>query len=64
MKSMTDTLNTLLTQEQLAEFLQVPVRTIEGWRSRSYGPRFLRVGRHVRYRPGSIAAWLDEMGTR
>lgn len=61
---MTDTLNTLLTQEQLAEYLQVPARTVEGWRSRSYGPRFLRVGRHVRYQLGSVTAWLDEMGAR
>ncbi|MBB4667427.1 excisionase family DNA binding protein [Microbacterium marinum] len=49
----------LLTQTELAEYLQVPVRTIEDWRTRDYGPKFLRVGRRVRYRESDVDAWLD-----
>lgn len=49
----------LLTQKELAEYLQVPVRTIEDWRTREYGPKFLRVGRRVRYRESDVDAWLD-----
>lgn len=49
----------LLSQTELAEYLQVPVRTIEDWRTRSYGPRFIRVGRRVRYRETDVDSWLD-----
>jgi excisionase family DNA binding protein len=57
---MTTKMTTLLTQDQLADYLQIPVRTIEGWRFRQYGPRALRMGKHVRYRESDVQAWIDE----
>ena len=50
----------LLDQAQAAELLQVSPRTLEGWRCRGGGPRFVRVGRRVRYRLQDLRAWLDE----
>jgi len=50
----------LLDQAQAAELLQVSPRTLEGWRCRGGGPRFIRVGRRVRYRLQDLRAWLDE----
>ena len=50
----------LLDQTQAAELLQISPRTVEGWRSRGEGPRFVRVGRRVRYRLDDLRAWLDE----
>lgn len=39
----------LLTTEELAEYLQIPARTLEDWRHRDYGPKFARMGKRVRY---------------
>lgn len=48
----------LLTTDELAARLQVPTKTIRSWRRRGYGPRGIRVGRHVRYTPGAVSDWL------
>ena len=50
----------LLTINDLAQMLGVPVDTLYGWRHRGQGPRGYRVGRHVRYRQASVEAWLAE----
>lgn len=50
----------LLSQTQAAEFLTVQPRTLEGWRYRGDGPRFIRVGRYVRYRLRDLRVWLEE----
>jgi len=40
----------LLTSEQVAGQLQVPVETLRKWRYHRSGPTFLKIGRHVRYK--------------
>ena len=49
----------LLTVQELAEYLGVPVATLYQWRYRSEGPKGFRVGRHVRYRWSEIEAWVE-----
>jgi excisionase family DNA binding protein len=49
----------LLTIDELAYFLGVPVKTIYQWRYKGTGPTGLRVGRHVRYRQIDVDRWLD-----
>lgn len=49
----------LLTVEELAEYLGVPVATLYQWRYRREGPKGFRVGRHVRYRWSEIEAWVE-----
>jgi excisionase family DNA binding protein len=46
-----------LTPEDLAERLGIPLATLYGWNSKGTGPRYLRVGRHVRYREVDVIAW-------
>ena len=46
--------NHLLTPEQLAEMLHIPVRTLGHWRYVGRGPRYIRSGRHVRYDPDDV----------
>lgn len=48
----------LLTVEDLAEYLHVPVATIYAWRYRRQGPPGFRVGRHLRYRRADIEEWI------
>jgi excisionase family DNA binding protein len=50
----------LLSPEQLAEYLGVPLATIYRWRTRGAGPVGHKVGRHVRYRLRTVDAWLDQ----
>jgi excisionase family DNA binding protein len=49
----------LVSPDELAAELGIPVKTLAEWRSRRLGPVYLRVGRHVRYRREAIDAWLD-----
>lgn len=46
--------------ETLAEYLDVPVRSVYGWRTTGTGPRGAKVGKHVRYRRSEVDRWLDE----
>lgn len=48
-----------LTVLQLAEREQVPVETIYGWNRTGRGPKYLRLGRHVRYRLADVIAWEE-----
>jgi excisionase family DNA binding protein len=50
----------LLTQQQLADELEVSVRTLERWRQQGTGPAFIRVGRSPRYRRADLDPWLDQ----
>jgi excisionase family DNA binding protein len=50
----------LLSPEELASYLGVPLATVYRWRSRREGPLGMRVGRHVRYRLKDVERWLDE----
>lgn len=49
----------LLTVDELAFFLGVPVKTIYQWRYKGTGPIGVRVGRHVRYRQVDVDRWLN-----
>lgn len=48
----------LWTLEQTAEFLAIPVSTLYKLNHKRTGPRFFRVGRHCRYDPLDVQAWL------
>ncbi|TVL91939.1 excisionase [Streptomyces sp. SAJ15] len=45
--------------EDLAGYLGVPVKSVYGWNYKGTGPKFRKVGRHVRYRPEDVEAWLN-----
>lgn len=49
----------LLTEDQLSEAIAVPVKTLQRWRLTSDGPRYVKAGRAVRYRPEDVELWLD-----
>jgi excisionase family DNA binding protein len=52
-------LDELLSPQDLASYLGVPVTTLYTWRHRSQGPPGLRVGRHLRYRRRDVEAWVE-----
>jgi excisionase family DNA binding protein len=49
----------LMSVEEVADFLGVPVQSVRKWRYLGTGPTGLKVGRHVRYRRADLEKWLD-----
>lgn len=55
----------LLAPSDLANYLGIPEQTLANWRSTGQrGPRWYKVGRHVRYRMSDVNAWLDSEAAR
>ncbi len=52
-------LEKLLTVEDLAEYLGVPVATLYAWRYHCQGPLGFRVGKHLRYRRIDVEEWIE-----
>jgi predicted DNA-binding transcriptional regulator AlpA len=48
----------LVTAADLADELQIPEKTLAQWRYLGRGPKFLKLGAHVRYRRSDVDAWL------
>lgn len=48
----------LWTHQETAAFLSIPVATLHQLNYKGTGPRSYKVGRHRRYDPLDIAAWL------
>ena len=49
----------MLTPDEVSELLGVPYATLARWRLNGVGPKWYRLGRHVRYRPDEVAAWVE-----
>ncbi|MER6484115.1 helix-turn-helix domain-containing protein [Streptomyces virginiae] len=49
----------LATPPEIAEYCGVPLGTVYQWSSRGGGPKFIKVGRHLRARWSDVEAWLD-----
>ncbi|WP_275099522.1 helix-turn-helix transcriptional regulator [Sedimenticola hydrogenitrophicus] len=50
----------LLTQKDLAAYLNKSTAWCERARWAGEGPRFVKLGRHVRYRADDVLAWIEE----
>jgi excisionase family DNA binding protein len=50
----------LATSEDVAEYLQVSIRTVEDWAYRGRGPVFVMAGDQRRYRWEDVDAYLAE----
>lgn len=51
-------LSKMLTVTEVAELLGVPPDTIYYWRTTGDGPRGHRYGKHLRFHPADVEAWL------
>lgn len=49
----------LMSADELSDYLRIPVATLYQWRHKGTGPPAFRVGRHLRYEPADVRAWLD-----
>jgi len=48
----------LLTEQDAAELLQVELSTLRRWHREGSGPPCLEIGRQVRYRQAAVERWL------
>lgn len=49
-----------MSAQEVAAYLDVPVKTIYAWRYHGEGPRGFRVGRHLRFKWRDVDAWVNE----
>ncbi len=54
-----DTSQHVLTESEASLFINVPVRTLQAWRLRGGGPKYLKFGRSVRYRRDELQAFIE-----
>ncbi|RVD68835.1 MAG: helix-turn-helix domain-containing protein [Mesorhizobium sp.] len=50
----------LLNTEQTAEAIGTSKSWLEHARQKGTGPKYLKIGANVRYRPEDVAAWLEQ----
>jgi predicted DNA-binding transcriptional regulator AlpA len=46
-----------LSRRELADRYGLPITTLAQWASKGTGPRYARMGRHVRYRLSDVIDW-------
>lgn len=49
---------------QAAQVLGYSPRTLDDWRFRGGGPRYLKIGRSIRYRTEDLIDWAESHGQR
>jgi predicted DNA-binding transcriptional regulator AlpA len=49
-----------LDEAQLCARFRISRKTAQKWRQTNRGPRFVKVGRLVRYRESDVQAWVDQ----
>jgi predicted DNA-binding transcriptional regulator AlpA len=51
----------LATPQEVAAYLKdYSVATLKDWRRKGTGPRYIPIGRHVRYDWADVRAWVEE----
>jgi predicted DNA-binding transcriptional regulator AlpA len=55
--------NSLLTEQDVAKQLHVSLAALRRWRLEGRGPRFIKVGSLVRYRPEELEQWVAAQPT-
>ena len=59
MATVSNNLETLLNEHDVARLTGLSVATVRRWRLQRQGPRYLKIGAAVRYRPADVTAWLE-----
>jgi predicted DNA-binding transcriptional regulator AlpA len=64
MATANNTLETLLTEHDVARITGLSVASVRRWRLlQEGGPKYIKIGAAVRYRPEDITAWLESRPT-
>ncbi len=52
-----------LTEKDVAKQINVSLATLRRWRLEQRGPRFVKIGALVRYRPEDLEQWMAALPT-
>lgn len=52
-------IDTLLNEHDVARITGLSVASVRRWRLLRQGPKYLKIGAAVRYKPDDITAWLE-----
>lgn len=55
--------DTLMNTRQLCKYLGVTMNSLCELRMRGTGPKFLRIGRHIKYRAKDVREWMNKIAT-
>ena len=47
------------TDVEVAEYLGIQSQTLRKWRAQGQGPKYVPLGRSIRYRLADVDAWLE-----
>ncbi len=50
----------MLTPDEAGKYLNYPAETLRRWRMLGTGPKFIKAGRHIRYRKTSLDRWVEQ----
>jgi excisionase family DNA binding protein len=56
-------MSNLLTEQDVAKYLNVSLASVRRWRLERRGPQFIKVGTLVRYRIEDLQAWVISLPT-
>lgn len=59
MATTNSTIETLLNERDVARITGLSVASVRRWRLLRQGPKYLKIGAAVRYKPEDITAWLE-----
>ena len=58
-----NTLAELLTEHDVARITGLSVASVRRWRLLRMGPKYIKIGAAVRYRPEDVSVWLESRPT-
>ena len=50
----------MVSKDELAAYLGISLGTLDQWASRGGGPEYVIVGKHRKYMPADIKAWISD----
>ncbi|NMM24450.1 MAG: helix-turn-helix domain-containing protein [Phycicoccus sp.] len=53
----------LLSMQEVADIVRVPIATLRYWRHLGSGPQSFRIGRSVRYWRSDVLQWLEKQSS-
>lgn len=59
MAAISNPLQELLNEHDVARITGLSVASIRRWRLLRQGPKYLKIGAAVRYKPEDVSAWLE-----
>lgn len=56
-------IETLLNEHDVARITGLSIASVRRWRLLGIGPKYIKIGAAVRYKPEDLAAWLETRPT-